>query len=133
MKFGTMNKVKLFIKCMSTKMKDFTFKLSADHLLFLSYEEFNVFRQADMMSMGSNPKSSPPCPTTPMTSLTSHTPGSKKRQAFSPQHDDLLHEPCFLSLKKPYLTKMILILPHLHLFNLLSILLNLKKLPSFCS
>ena len=46
-----------------------------------------------MIRMGSKPSSTPPCPTTPMTPLTSHTPGGQKRQAFLSQHDDLLDEP----------------------------------------
>ena len=39
-----------------------------------------------------------------------------------------------LNILNPYFTKMSLILPHLHPFHLLSILLNLKKLPGIlCS
>ena len=91
LKFCTMHKLKLFIKWMSTRMKDTIFELSAENLLALTYEDFNVFRQADMIKMMS--KSSSP-PTTP---LTSYTPGSKTSKAFLPQFEDPTDEPVFES------------------------------------
>ena len=91
LKFATMNRLRLFIRWMSTRMKYTTFEFSAEHLLAITFDKFNVFRQADMIRMGSKPTSSPPCQTTPMT--TSQSSGSKKRQAFLSQHEDLLHEP----------------------------------------
>ena len=109
LKFGTMNELKLFIKWMSTRMKDTTFEHSAEYLLALTYEEFNVFRQEDMIRMSSEPTAPPPGPTTPMTPLASQTSGSKRRQAFLSQCDDLLMN-LFLNLLKPYLIKKRLIL-----------------------
>ena len=97
LKFGTMSKLKLFIRWMSTRTKDIKFVLSAKHLLALTYEDFNVFRQAELIRISSEPTATPPCPNRPMTSLTRHTSGSKKRQAFISQHDDLLDEPIFES------------------------------------
>ena len=80
LEFGSMNKLKLFIMWMSTRMKDTTFELSAEHLLALTYEDFNFFRQAEMIRM-SKPTSPPPSSTNPTTPLTSHTSGRKTRQA----------------------------------------------------
>ena len=48
---------------MSTRLKDTTFELSAEHLLVLTYEDFNVFSQAEMIRMSSDPTSPPPGPT----------------------------------------------------------------------
>ena len=56
-------------------MKDSTFELYAEHLLALTREQFNNFRQEDMIRMTSGP-SSPPGPTTPMTTFTGHTKGT---------------------------------------------------------
>ena len=78
-------------------MKDTTFELSAEHLLALTYEEFNVFRQEYMIRMSSERTAPAPVPTTPMTPLTIHTPGSKTRQAFLSQHNDLFDEAVFES------------------------------------
>ena len=93
-----MYKHKLFINWMSTRMKYTTFELSPEHLSLLTYEDFNVFRQEDMIRMRSEPASPPPGPTTP-TPLTSQTSGSKKRQAFLSQHNDLLDKPVSESTK----------------------------------
>ena len=49
-----MNKLKLLIKWMSTRMKDTTFELSAEYLIALTYEDFNVFRQKYMIRMHSS-------------------------------------------------------------------------------
>ena len=73
MKFGTMNKLRLFISLRSTRMKDTTVELYAEHLLDLTYEQCNVFRKEDMKRMSSEPISPPPGPNTLMTSLTGHT------------------------------------------------------------
>ena len=86
LKFDTMNKFKLFIKWMSTRMMDSKFELSAQYILALTYEEFNVFRRADMCRMGSTPTSPPP-------PLISYTPGSQTRKAFFPQLNDIFDEP----------------------------------------
>ena len=75
-KFGTMNKLRLFIKSMSTRMKESTFELYAEALLALKREQFNNVRQEDMIRMTSGPTSSPPGPTTPMTTSTGHTKGT---------------------------------------------------------
>ena len=73
LKFGSMNKLMWFISWMSTRMKDTTFELYAEHLLALTYEEFNDFSQEDMIRMSTVPTSPPPGPTTPMTTFTGHT------------------------------------------------------------
>ena len=126
-----MNKLKLLIRWMSTRMKDTTFELSAEHLLALTYEEFYVFRQEYMIRMSSEPTAPAPVPTTPMTPLTIHTPGSKTRQDFLSNTMIYLMK-LFLNLLKPYLIKKRLILPHLHHFSLLPILLEASKdLPEF--
>ena len=122
-----------FISWMSTRMNETIFEVYAEHLLVLTHEQYFNIRQEDMIKMSSGPTSPSSGPTTPITPLTSHTSGSKKRQAFLSQHDDLIDELVLNLLKKPYLTNMSLILPHLHPFNLLSILLNLKNLPGFLS
>ena len=44
LKFGTMNKLRWFISWMSTRMKETTFELYAEHLFALTCEEFNDFR-----------------------------------------------------------------------------------------
>ena len=51
MKFCIMNKLKLFIKWMSARMKNTTFELSPEYFLALTYEDFNDFRQADLPRM----------------------------------------------------------------------------------
>ena len=76
LKTGTMNKLMLFISWMSTRMKDTTVEQYVEHILALTYEDFNVFRTADMNRMSSEPISPPPGPTTPMTTFSGHTKGS---------------------------------------------------------
>ena len=88
LKFGTMNKLKLLIKWISTRMKDSTFELSAEYILALTYKKFNIFRQADMPRICSKPTSPPPPPL-----LTRHTPGSQTRKAFLPQPNDVFDRP----------------------------------------
>ena len=68
----------------------------------------------------------PMVPTAPPPGLTS---GIMKRQAFLSQHEDLLDKLIFDLLQKPCFSKLSLILPHLLVFNLLPIILNLKNLP----
>ena len=79
LKFGIMNKLKLFISWMSTRMREATSELYAEHLLALTHEQFNDFRQEDMIRMSSVPTASPPGPTTPMTPLTNQPSRSKQR------------------------------------------------------
>ena len=57
-------------------MTDYTFALCAEHLLSLMIHQFNKFRQAGMIRMYYISKSTPPEPTTPMTTYTGHTKGS---------------------------------------------------------
>ena len=76
LKFGTMNKIRLFISWMSTRMTDTTVELYAEDLLALTYGDFNVLRTADLNRVSSGPISPPPGPTTHMTTLTGHTKGS---------------------------------------------------------
>ena len=109
-----MNKLRWFISWMSTRMKDTTFELYAENLLVLTYQDFNICGQEDMIRNSSELISPPPGPTTPMTPLTIHTSGSKKRRVFLSQHFIYLMNLLLNLLKKPYLTKMSSILPHLH-------------------
>ena len=76
LKFGTMNKLRLFISWMSTRMKDTTFELCNEHLHTITHEQYNDFRQEDMIRMTSGSTSPQPEPTTPMTTFTGHTKGS---------------------------------------------------------
>ena len=76
LKFGTMNKLRLFIRWMFTSTTDSTFKLYAEDLLALTREQFDNFRQKDMISMAGGPKSPLPGPTTPMTTFIGHTKGT---------------------------------------------------------
>ena len=48
LKFSTMNKIRLFISWMATKMTDDNFKLYAELLIFLTREQFSNSRQEDM-------------------------------------------------------------------------------------
>ena len=121
---AAMNKLRLFIRWMSTRMKGITLELSAEHLLALTYKDFNVFRQAEMIRMSSEPTSPPPGPTTPKTPFASHTSGSVKRQLSYPNMMIYFINVALNLLKKLYLTKISLVLPHFHPFHLLSILLN---------
>ena len=66
LKFGTMNKLRLFISWTSIRMKDSTFELYAEHRLALTREQFHNFRQEDMIRMTSGPTSPP------MTTFTGH-------------------------------------------------------------
>ena len=104
LKSGTTLKLRLFIKWMSTGMKDITFELSDEYLLALTYEDFNVFGQADMIKMMS---SSTLPPTTPLTSQAS---GSKTNKLSFPNLMIYLMS-LFFNLLKPYLIKKRSILP----------------------
>ena len=65
----------VFISWMSTRMRGTTFELYAEHLLALTHEQYNDFRQEEMIKM-SAPVSPLPGPTTHMTTCTGHTKGS---------------------------------------------------------
>ena len=82
--FGTMNKIRMFISWMTTKITDYTFELYAQHLLSLTRHQFNKFRQADMIRMNDMSKSTPPEATTPMTTSTGHTKGSMASESQVP-------------------------------------------------
>ena len=58
---------------MGTKMTDGLFELQAEDLLSLTREQFNDFRQADMIRMIGKSNPAPPGPTTPMTTLSGYT------------------------------------------------------------
>ena len=111
LKFDTMNTLRMFISWVRTKIKDTPGTFHSDHFLLLTNQKFHLFGQEEISRMTKVPKGLPPGPTTPMTRLTSHTLGSKKRQAFLSRHHDLLHEPDFESTEERCLTKMGLILP----------------------
>ena len=66
LKFGTMNKLRLLISWMSTRMKEITFELYAEYLIGLTHEQYNHFRQENMIKMSSVPSSPLPGPTTPI-------------------------------------------------------------------
>ena len=61
-----MNKIRLFTSWMGTKMIDGFFKLYDEDIRSLTREQFNEFRQADMIRMMGKSSSSPPGPTTPI-------------------------------------------------------------------
>ena len=57
-------------------MKGITFELYAEHLLALTSEQYNNFRQEDMIRMTAVSTSTQPGLATPMTTLTGHTKGA---------------------------------------------------------
>ena len=61
---------------MGTKMTDDFFELYAQDLLSLTREQFNDFTQADMIRVMGKSISSPPGPSTPMTTLSGYTKGT---------------------------------------------------------
>ena len=71
-----MNKIRMFTSWMGTKMTDGIFELYAENLLSLTREQFNDFRQADMIRMIGKSNPAPPGPTTPMTTLSGYTKGT---------------------------------------------------------
>ena len=84
-----MNKIKLFISWMSTRKKENTFQLSTQYLLSLTYQDFNKFRQEDMIRTTKVP--TPPTPSTDRP-FPSHTSRSKTRPVFLSQHVDMFEE-----------------------------------------
>ena len=82
-KFSTMNKIKLFISWMSTRMKNKTMHPSSEYLLVLAYEQFNDFMQAHMIRMIELPTAPPPGPNILIAPHASQSSGSKKK-AFLP-------------------------------------------------
>ena len=94
--FGIMNKLRIFISWVETKMKTTPVMFPYDNFLLLVHQEFHFFKQEEVSRMT-------PGPTKQMTPLTSHTSGSKKQQAFLSQHDGLLDEPDFESTKETLL------------------------------
>ena len=75
-KFSTMNKIRMFTSWMHTKMTDGFFELYAEDLLSLAREQFNDFRQADMIRMIGKSSPAPTGPTTPMVTLSWYTKGT---------------------------------------------------------
>ena len=76
LKFSTMNKIRLFINWMATKMTDDNFELYAVFLMSLTTEQFNNFRQEDMKRLYNMSRPSHNEPHTPMTTFTGHTKSS---------------------------------------------------------
>ena len=72
LKFITMNKIRLFIIWMATKMTDDNFKLYAELPISLTREQFNNFRQEDMKRLYNVSRPSHIEPHTPMTTFTGH-------------------------------------------------------------
>ena len=123
--------MKLFISWLSTREKENTFQLSSQYLLFLTYQDFNKFRQEDMIRMTKVPTAPTPSTTKP---FPSHTSRSKTRPVFLSQYVDIFDDQIVIPLKQPYLTKMSLSFLHLQLWNLLLISLEPRKhLPEFTS
>ena len=71
-----MNKIRLFISWMATKMTADNFKLYAELLISLTREQFNNFRQEDMKRLYNMSRPSHIEPHTPMTTFTGHTKSS---------------------------------------------------------
>ena len=89
-----------------------TFQLSSQYLLLPTYQDFNKFRQEDIIRMTKVPTA----PTTSTTKLfPSHTSSSKTRPVFLSQCVDIFDEPNCDSTEVTLLEKMSLILPHLQL------------------
>ena len=82
---STMNKIRMFTSWMGPKMTDGFFELYAENLLSLTREQFNDFKQADMIRMMAKTSSPQPGPTTPMTTLSGYTKAtiSSESQVFS--------------------------------------------------
>ena len=80
-KFSTMNKIRMFTSWMGTKMTDGFFELYAEDFLSLAREQFKDFRQTDMIRMMGKSSSPPPQPTTPMTTLSGYTKGTKTSES----------------------------------------------------
>ena len=76
LKFSTMNKIRMLTSWMGTKMTDGFFELYAEDLLALTRQQFNDFRQADMIRMMGKTSSPPHGSTTPMTTLSGYTKGT---------------------------------------------------------
>ena len=73
LKLSIMNKIRLFISWMATKMTDDNFELYAELLISLTREQFNILRQEDMKRLYN--MSRPSCiePHTHMPTFTRHT------------------------------------------------------------
>ena len=66
---------------MGTKMTDGFFELYTEDLLALTREQFNDFRQADMIRMMGKTSSPPPGPTTSMITLSGYTKGTETSES----------------------------------------------------
>ena len=74
---------------MSTRKKENTFQLSSQYLLSLAYQDFNKFRQEDMIRMTKVLTTPTPSTDEP---FASHTSRSKTRSVFISQHVDIFDE-----------------------------------------
>ena len=72
-KFCTMNKIRMFISWMTTKMTDLTFELYAEYLLTPTNHQFNKFRQADMIRMNDMSTQAPLEAISHITTFSGHT------------------------------------------------------------
>ena len=68
---STMNKLKLLISLMPTLNLENAFQLSSQYLLSLTYQDFNKFRQEDMIRMTKVPTTQTPSTTKPFLCHTS--------------------------------------------------------------
>ena len=78
LKFSTMNNLKLLISLMPIMNTENVFQLSSQYLLSFTYQDFNKFRQEDMIRMTKVPT---PIPSTTKL-LSNHTSRSKTKPAF---------------------------------------------------
>ena len=88
--FSTKNRLKLLISLMPTLKKENAFQLSSQYLLSLTYQDFNKFRQEDMIRMTKVPTTQTPHTTKP---FLSHTSRNKTRPVFLSQPVDIFDEP----------------------------------------
>ena len=82
---STMNKSKLLISLMPTIKRENRFQLSSQYLLSLTYQDFNKFRQEDMIQMTKAPTTQTPSTTKPILSRIS---GSKTKLTSLPHSFD---------------------------------------------
>ena len=81
LKFSTMNKMRMFIGWMSTRKTESTFQLSSQYLLSPTYQDFNKFRQENMIRMIKMQTTQTSSSTKP---FLSHTSRSTTRLVFLP-------------------------------------------------
>ena len=107
-----MNKLEMLSSLTPTMEKENVFQLSSQYLLSLTYQDFNKFRQEDMIRMTKVPTTQTPSTTKPLLSTLQET---RQDQSSYPSLLTYLMNQTVIPLKQHYLKKMSLILPHLQL------------------